>query len=60
MLARHAVALRKRKLPGDCLLWTVHAPNSVHVLPTQEPDAAEAIAAESKLPRDFIRKELGV
>ncbi len=37
MLAWHAVALRKRKLPGDCLLWTVYAPNSVHVLPVLEP-----------------------
>jgi 7-cyano-7-deazaguanine synthase in queuosine biosynthesis len=60
MLARHAVALRKRKLPGDCLLWTVHAPNSVHVLPTPEPVAAGVNGAESNLPRYFIRKELGV
>ena len=60
MLARHAVALRKRKLPGDCLLWTVHAPNSVHVVPTPEPAATDATGAESKLPRYFIRKELGV
>ena len=60
LLARHAVALRKRKLPGDCLLWTVHAPNSVHVLPTPEPAVAGVNDAESKLPRYFIRKELGV
>lgn len=60
MLARHAVALRKRKLPGDCLLWTVHAPNSVHVLPTQELFASDPSGAEAKLPRYFIRKELGV
>ena len=60
MLARHAVALRKRKLPGDCLLWTVHAPNSVHVLPTPEPAVAGVNGAESKLPRYFIRKELKV
>ncbi len=60
MLARHAAALRKRKLPGDCLLWTVHAPNSVHVLPTPEPTAASVNGEESKLPRYFIRKELGV
>lgn len=60
MLARHAVALRKRKLPGDCLLWTVYAPNSVHVLPAPEPAAYDPSGAENKLPRYFIRKELGV
>lgn len=60
MLTRHATALRKRKLPGDCLLWTIYAPNSVHLAPTPEPPTAGANGAEAKLPLYFIRKELGV
>jgi 7-cyano-7-deazaguanine synthase in queuosine biosynthesis len=60
MLARHAVALRKRQLPGDCLLWTVHAPNSVHVVPTVETPPESTIAVDNKLPRYLVRKELGV
>ena len=60
MLTRHAVALRKRQLPGDCLLWTVYAPNSVHVVPPLETPPESMVAADNKLPRYLVRKELGV
>ena len=42
MLARYARELRQRTLPGDCLLWTVYAPNSVNVVSAISPQATEA------------------